>query len=223
MISRAPIFLPRYSGVRPTIRPATNTVITARTRMPYRPEPVPPGATSPSIMFTIGMPPPSAVYESWNESTEPVDVSVVDAAKVAELSTPNRCSVPSVAAPTAVGTVPECSPLQHVDHDDAADGHDGHRRQDRVALLVAADHPAERAGQAERDDQQQEDLEPVGPVGRVLERVGAVGVVEAAAVGAQVLDGLLAGHRAAGDVLRRAGQRVHVGAAGRGSGSRHRR
>src|SRR5690242_17056325 len=43
-ISRAPIFLPRYSGVRPTIRPATNTVITASTRIPYRPEPVPPGA-----------------------------------------------------------------------------------------------------------------------------------------------------------------------------------
>ena len=30
LISRAPIFLPRYSGVRPTISPATNTVITAR-------------------------------------------------------------------------------------------------------------------------------------------------------------------------------------------------
>src|ERR1700730_10569658 len=52
-ISRAPIFLPRYSGVRPTINPATNTVITARINMPYRPEPVPPGATSPSIMLNI--------------------------------------------------------------------------------------------------------------------------------------------------------------------------
>ena len=27
LISRAPIFLPRYSGVRPTISPATNTVM----------------------------------------------------------------------------------------------------------------------------------------------------------------------------------------------------
>ena len=51
-ISRPPIFLPRYSGVRPTISPATNTVITARISIPYRPEPVPPGATSPSIMFS---------------------------------------------------------------------------------------------------------------------------------------------------------------------------
>jgi hypothetical protein len=106
LISRAPIFLPRYSGVRPTISPATNTVITARISMPYRPEPVPPGATSPSIMLMIGIMPPSAVYESWKESTAPVEVSVVAAANAAELGTPNRVSLPSVAAPTARGTVP---------------------------------------------------------------------------------------------------------------------
>ena len=56
--------------------------------------------------------PPSAVYESWNESTAPVDVSVVAAAKVAEWGTPNRGSVPSVAAPTACGTVPSCVQLR---------------------------------------------------------------------------------------------------------------
>ena len=106
LISRAPIFLPRYSGVRPTIRPATNTVMTASTSMPYRPAPTPPGATSPSIMLTIGIMPPSAVYESWNELTAPVEVSVVAAAKVAEFDTPNRISLPSIAAPTACGTVP---------------------------------------------------------------------------------------------------------------------
>ena len=38
-------------------------------------------------------------------------------------------------------------------------------------------------------------------VGRVLERVRGVGVVEAAAVGAELLDDLLAGDRAAGDRL----------------------
>ena len=69
--------------------------------MPYRPEPVPPGATSPSIMFAIGTPPPSEVYESWNESTAPVDVNVVALANVAESRMPKRISVPSVAAPTA--------------------------------------------------------------------------------------------------------------------------
>src|SRR2546430_11574899 len=40
----------------------------------------------------------------------------------------------------------------------------------------------------------------------VLERVGAVGVVEAAAVRAELLDDLLAGHRPAGDVLGGAGE-----------------
>ena len=61
LTSRAPIFLPRYSGARPTIRPATNTVTTARTSMPYSPAPTPPGATSPSSMLMIGIMPPSAV------------------------------------------------------------------------------------------------------------------------------------------------------------------
>src|SRR5262245_58940241 len=107
-ISRAPIFLPRYSGVRPTMSPATKTVTTERMRMPYRPEPVPPGATSPSIMFRIGTPPPSGVYESWKESTAPVEVSVVAPANVADCGTPKRTSVPSVAEPTACGTVPPC-------------------------------------------------------------------------------------------------------------------
>lgn len=61
LISRALIFLPRYSGVRPTINPATNTVTTARMSMPYSPDPTPPGATSPSIMLSMVTMPPSAV------------------------------------------------------------------------------------------------------------------------------------------------------------------
>src|SRR6478672_9311518 len=103
--SRAPIFLPRYSGVRPTISPATNTVMTARISRPYRPEPTPPGATSPSIMLNIVIMPPNGVNESWKEFTAPVLVSVVEAAKVAESETPKRISLPSIAAPTACGTV----------------------------------------------------------------------------------------------------------------------
>ena len=43
------------------------------------------------------------MYESWKLSTAPVDVSVVPVANTAEFGTPNRVSVPSVAAPTAVG------------------------------------------------------------------------------------------------------------------------
>ena len=37
----ASIFLPRYSGVRPIIRPAMNTARIAKTSMPYSPEPTP--------------------------------------------------------------------------------------------------------------------------------------------------------------------------------------
>jgi hypothetical protein len=76
--------------------------------MPYRPEPVPPGATSPSCMLNISIMPPRLLYESCTESIAPVDVSVVASAKTAESATPNRCSTPSADAPTAVGTVPWC-------------------------------------------------------------------------------------------------------------------
>ena len=83
-----------------------NTDSTARMRIPYSPEPVPPGATSPSIMSTNATPPARLVYESWKLSTAPVEVNVVAEANTAESGTPKRCSVPSRAAPTAVGTVP---------------------------------------------------------------------------------------------------------------------
>ena len=77
--------------------------------MPYSPEPVPPGAISPSIMFSSSVAPARLVYESWKLSTAPVDVKVVAEANTAELGTPKRCSVPSRAEPTAVGTVPWCA------------------------------------------------------------------------------------------------------------------
>ncbi|MCY1444153.1 hypothetical protein D9M71_606070 [compost metagenome] len=60
-ISCASIFLPRYSGVRPIIRPAMNTAMMANTSMPYRPEPTPPKTTSPSCISTMGTAPPSGV------------------------------------------------------------------------------------------------------------------------------------------------------------------
>ena len=79
-ISAAWIFLPRYSGVRPTMSPAMNTASRAKISIPYRPAPVPPGDTSPSIMLAIGLIPPSGVMESWAQFTAPVEVPVVLAA-----------------------------------------------------------------------------------------------------------------------------------------------
>ena len=97
-ISVGRIFLPMYSGVRPTISPATNTVTMARTRMPYMPAPIPPGATSPSAMSNSAMPPPNGVSESWKQLTEPVDVTVVDAANTEQPGVPVRTSTPSIRA-----------------------------------------------------------------------------------------------------------------------------
>ena len=51
--SKAFIFLPRNSGVRPTISPAINTVRIINTIMPYKPEPTPPKIISPSIRLNM--------------------------------------------------------------------------------------------------------------------------------------------------------------------------
>lgn len=57
-ISAAWIFLPKYSGVRPTISPPMNTVITPNNNIEYKPVPTPPGLTSPSIIpVSIAKPP----------------------------------------------------------------------------------------------------------------------------------------------------------------------
>ena len=48
--------------------------------MPYRPDPTPPKATSPSWIRNIGTKPPSGVIESCMLLTAPVDVAVVTAA-----------------------------------------------------------------------------------------------------------------------------------------------
>src|ERR1700737_2728520 len=58
------IFLPRYSGVRPTISPAMNTARITKTTIPYRPAPTPPKTTSPSMMLIRGTMPPRGGKES---------------------------------------------------------------------------------------------------------------------------------------------------------------
>ena len=95
-ISRDSIFLPRYSGVRPTIRPAMNTVRTTKTSIPYRPAPVPPNTTSPSWMLASGTRPPSGVKLSCIALTAPHEASVVTVANSADVGTPKRVSLPSM-------------------------------------------------------------------------------------------------------------------------------
>src|ERR1700735_4476154 len=105
-ISVGRIFLPMYSGVRPTISPATNTVTMARIRMPYMPAPTPPGAISPRAMSNSAMPPPNAVSESWKQFTAPVEVTVVEAANSEQPAVPNRVSTPSMAPCARMLAVP---------------------------------------------------------------------------------------------------------------------
>ena len=71
LTSLAWIFLPRYSGVRPTMRPPMNTAMIAKARIVYMPAPAPPGETSPSIIPVRGPMPPIGVNESLEPVTEP--------------------------------------------------------------------------------------------------------------------------------------------------------
>ncbi len=76
-----------------------NTAMMALISIPARPTPVPPGETSPSFMLTSGTMPPRGVKLSWPESTEPVEVPVVEAAKTPEVNGPSRTSLLSMLPP----------------------------------------------------------------------------------------------------------------------------
>ena len=83
-ISFDSIFLPRYSGVRPTISPAMNTARRAKISIPISPVPTPPKTISPMAMFSMAMPPPSGVRLSWELLTAPHEASVVTLVNSAE-------------------------------------------------------------------------------------------------------------------------------------------
>ena len=90
------IFLPRYSGVRPTISPPMNTAMMAKARIVYMPAPAPPGETSPSIMLVSRPMPPIGVNESFEPVTEPVEVCTEPMSNSVVGATPNRVSLPSM-------------------------------------------------------------------------------------------------------------------------------
>ena len=70
----------------------------------YRPLPVPPGVTSPSIMPVIGPKPPIGLYESVELSTAPSEVWVIETLNSALVVSPKSEFLPSV-LPTV-----ECTP-----------------------------------------------------------------------------------------------------------------
>jgi hypothetical protein len=77
----------------------------------------------------------------------------------------------------------------------------GHHSQQEPRLPLVLHQRAERDNQRQRNQQQHVDLQEVGEAIRVLEGVRRVGVVVAATVGTELLDRLLRGHRATGDLL----------------------
>src|SRR5271166_4996887 len=94
--SDASIFLPRYSGVRPTIKPAIKMATKTKMSMVYRPDPTPPKITSPNSMLSRGINPAIGVNESCMEMTAPQPVAVVMLQNRAELNGPKRVSFPSI-------------------------------------------------------------------------------------------------------------------------------
>ena len=111
--SQAWIFLPRYSGVRPTISPAMNTTSSTCIKMPYNPAPTPPNTMQPSIRFHSGINPAKGMKLSCIEFTAPHEVPVVAQANNMLFITPNRCSLPSICGSTFAVTGFGCDSAHH--------------------------------------------------------------------------------------------------------------
>jgi hypothetical protein len=87
--------LPRNSGVRPIIIPATKTATTMKISMLMKPTPTPP-KTLFNHMPAIGTRPPSGVSESCMALTDPFEVTVVVTAHSVDRPAPKRTSFPSM-------------------------------------------------------------------------------------------------------------------------------
>ncbi|MPM83996.1 hypothetical protein SDC9_131066 [bioreactor metagenome] len=94
--SKASTFFPRYSGDRPTINPAMNTVRMINMTMPYMPAPTPPKIISPSIKLIMAIIPDNGDKLSCMAFTEPFDAAVVEVDQRMLLVIPNRVSFPSI-------------------------------------------------------------------------------------------------------------------------------
>jgi hypothetical protein len=114
--SRAPIFFPRYSGVRPTIWPAMKMPMITYISMLIMPTPLPPKMQF-SHMPTMGARAARGLRLSCSAFTAPQVTSVVMASKVAPAEVPKRISLPSrlprcwsTGRPATAGRSPTCCP-----------------------------------------------------------------------------------------------------------------
>ena len=180
-----------------------NTARSANTSIPYRPAPTPPGVISPS-MHQEQRHQPADRHEAVVHRVDRAGAGPGrDRGPQAAAGAPKRTSLPSM-LPSAWSSAGREQWVAAALGDDRGTGARPTRMpamaaEERPALAPVADHLAERRGRARTGStQDQEHLEQVGERRRVLERVRRVGVDEAAAVGAQLLDHLLGGDRARG-------------------------
>ena len=181
----------------------------------------------PASRLNIGTRPPSGVSESCIALTAPVLVPVVPVMNKADIAWPKRTSLPSRlpadgSTPSAVRIgLPAASPSRR--RRSPTTRKTAIADENRPALPDRADDAAEGEDRGDRDEQQRPDLEEVGPGVGVLERMGGVGVEEAAAVGAELLDDLLARDRPDRDRLLRPFERRRVDRAQPASAARRAR
>ncbi len=88
-----------------------------------------------------------------------------------------------------------------INHGHAGREQQPHRGEQRPALTLVSDHPAEGVGQRSADREDQQHLDETGEGRRVLEGMRGIRVEKTAAIRAQHLDRELRGNRSAGDGL----------------------
>ena len=106
-ISVGRIFLPTYSGVRPTMASGDEHGDDGQHQDAVHAGSIPPGALA-AATSSSATAPPNGVSESWKQFTAPVEVTVVDAAHSEHPGVPNRTSVPSEAPPASCDATPAC-------------------------------------------------------------------------------------------------------------------
>src|SRR5580693_854891 len=199
--SLASIFLPTYSGVRPTIRPATKIEMMTNSSMPYMPEPTPPTMISPSWMLISGTMPPIAVNESCMALTARRIRGDHGKQRRGGDAEPDFLALEIAAGQPERGQGVVAMRLGPVANDRAGEEQHTHDRKHGPALPRVTDHAAEHIGQRRAEREDRDDLHIVRQRGRVFKRMRRIGVEEAAAIGAEHFDGNLRGDRAERDGL----------------------
>ena len=165
------------------------TVMRTWNNMQYMPQPMPPKSISPIRMFHIGIMPASGIQLSCMELTEPLSIAVQEVPQSTLFITPMRCSLPSMFASALPVTGLGCDSKYHAPANESKYSASMTLNKAPGVLLVA-DQQAEHIDLRHRHDDDRQHFQEVRQRRRILERMRAVHVVPAAAVGEELLDGL---------------------------------